>query len=466
MLSKYIEKAMKLYKNIDGLAAVDKEGIIRYYFNYRPNINPLSAEDALNKHVLDVFPSLDAQSSTLLTVLRTGEPILNYFQEYDNCIGVRINAINTTMPLTDANGQLIGAIDVSVYITNEHDRLSIVMNKPANPANLFTASDIITKDEHMIQLKDNLLKIASTNSSVLIYGETGTGKELFAQSIHSASKRKDGPFIVQNCSAIPNTLLESIFFGTVKGSYTGAESRKGLFESRKGLFELADSGTLFLDEINSMDINMQSKILRVLEEKKVRRIGCEKDVAFDVRIISAVNEKPEVVLNQGKVRTDLYYRLSPVQITIPPLRERKSDIPFLTDYFINYFNKTMHRNILGITEDALDVLRNYSWAGNVRELKNIIEGCFNIVDDGFLTRENIPAYLLASIKYYENTPIDDDSRSLDQRVKAFEKDIIIKTLAQHRTLSAAARALSITRQNLRYKLEKYEIDIEKMIEEK
>lgn len=281
----------------------------------------------MNKHVLDVFPSLDAQSSTLLTVLRTGEPILNYFQEYDNCIGVRINAINTTMPLTDANGQLIGAIDVSVYITNEHDRLSIVMNKPANPANLFTASDIITKDEHMIQLKDNLLKIASTNSSVLIYGETGTGKELFAQSIHSASKRKDGPFIVQNCSAIPNTLLESIFFGTVKGSYTGAESRKGLFE-------LADSGTLFLDEINSMDINMQSKILRVLEEKKVRRIGCEKDVAFDVRIISAVNEKPEVVLNQGKVRTDLYYRLSPVQITIPPLRERKSDIPFLTDYFI------------------------------------------------------------------------------------------------------------------------------------
>ena len=459
MLSKYIEKAMKLYKNIDGLAAVDKEGIIRYYFNYRPNINPLSAEDALNKHVLDVFPSLDEQSSTLLTVLRTGEPILNYFQEYDNCIGVRIKAINTTMPLTDANGQLIGAIDVSVYITNEHDRLSIVQNKPANPANLFTASDIITKDEHMIQLKDNLLKIASTSSSVLIYGETGTGKELFAQSIHSASKRKDGPFIVQNCSAIPNTLLESIFFGTVKGSYTGAENRKGLFE-------LADSGTLFLDEINSMDINMQSKILRVLEEKKVRRIGCEKDVAFDVRIISAVNEKPEVVLNQGKVRTDLYYRLSPVQITIPPLRERKSDIPFLTDYFINYFNKTMHRNILGITEDALEVLRNYSWAGNVRELKNIIEGCFNIVDDGFLTRENIPAYLLAPIKYYENTPIDDDSRSLDQRVKAFEKDIIIKTLTQHRTLSAAARALSITRQNLRYKLEKYEIDIEKMIEEK
>lgn len=458
MLSKYIEKAMKLYKNIDGLAAVDKEGIIRYYFNYRPNINPLSAEEALNKHVLDVFPSLDEETSTLLTVLRTGEPILNYFQEYDNCVGVRIKAINTTMPLTDANGQLIGAIDVSVYITNERNRLSIVMNKPANPANLFTVSDIITRDEHMIQLKENLIKIASTSSSVLIYGETGTGKELFAQSIHSASQRKDGPFIVQNCSAIPNTLLESIFFGTVKGSYTGAENRKGLFE-------LADGGTLFLDEINSMDINMQSKILRVLEEKKVKRIGGQKDISFDVRIISAVNEKPEVVLNQGKVRTDLYYRLSPVQITIPPLRERKGDIPILTDYFINYFNKMMHRNVLGITEDALEVLRNYSWAGNVRELKNIIEGCFNIVDDGFLTRENIPAYLLSSIKYYENTSTDDDLQPLDQRVKAFEKDIIIKTLQQHPTLSSVARALSITRQNLRYKLEKYEIEIQKIIDE-
>lgn len=458
MLSKYIEKAIKLYKNIDGLAAVDREGIIRYYFNYRPNINPLSAEEALNKHVLDVFPSLDEQTSTLLTVLRTGEPILNYFQEYDNCVGVRIKAINTTMPLTDANGQLIGAIDVSVYITNERNRLSIVMNKPANPANLFTVNDIITRDEHMTQLKENLIKIASTSSSVLIYGETGTGKELFAQSIHSASQRKDGPFIVQNCSAIPNTLLESIFFGTVKGSYTGAENRKGLFE-------LADGGTLFLDEINSMDINMQSKILRVLEEKKVKRIGGQKDISFDVRIISAVNEKPEVVLNQGKVRTDLYYRLSPVQITIPPLRERKGDIPILTDYFINYFNKMMHRNVLGITEDALEVLRNYSWAGNVRELKNIIEGCFNIVDDGFLTRENIPAYLLSSIKYYENTSTDDDLQPLDQRVKAFEKDIIIKTLQQHPTLSSAARALSITRQNLRYKLEKYEIEIQKIIDE-
>lgn len=456
MLSKYIEKAMKLYKHIDGLVAVDKDGIIRYYFNYRPDINRLSSQDALNKHVLNVFPSLDEQTSTLLTVLHTGEPILNYFQEYDNCVGVRIKAINTTMPLTDSTGTLIGAIDVSVYITDENDKLALVINKPANPDHLFVVDDIITKNDHMLQLKENIQKIACTNSSVLIYGETGTGKELFAQSIHSASNRKSKPFIVQNCSAIPSTLLESIFFGTVKGSYTGAENRKGLFE-------IANGGTLFLDEINSMDINMQSKILRVLEEKKVKRVGGEKEIPFDVRIISAVNEKPASILGQGKIRTDLYYRLSPVQVTIPPLRERKDDIPILTDYFINYFNKTMHRNVLGITEDALEVLTNYSWAGNVRELKNIIEGCFNIVNDGFLTKEDIPAYLLSSIKFYENTPKDDETLSLDQRVKGFEKEIIVNTLKQCHTLSNTARALSITRQNLRYKLEKYEIDIDEII---
>lgn len=456
MLSKYIEKAMKLYKHIDGLVAVDREGIIRYYFNYRPDINRLSSKDAVNQHVLHVFPSLDENTSTLLTVLRTGEPILNYFQEYDNCLGIRIKAINTTMPLTDATGSVIGAIDVSVYITNENDNLSLVMNKPANPEHLFTVDDIITRDDHMMQLKENIQKIASTNSSVLIYGETGTGKELFAQSIHSASYRKSEPFIVQNCTAIPNTLLESIFFGTVKGSYTGAENRKGLFE-------IANGGTLFLDEINSMDINMQSKILRVLEEKRVKRVGGEKEISFDVRIISAVNETPAAILSQGKIRTDLYYRLSPVQISIPPLRNRKEDIPILTDYFINHFNKIMHRNVLGITEEALEILKNYSWAGNVRELKNVIEGCFNIVNDGFLTKEDIPSYLLSSIQFYQNAPADDESLSLDQRVKRFEKEIIVNTLKRHRTLSNTARALSITRQNLRYKLEKYEIDIEGII---
>lgn len=453
MLSKYIEKTSKLYKNIDGLAVVDKRGIICHYVCHRPDISKLTEDIVLNKHVTEVWPDLDENTSTLLTVLRTGEPIINNFQEYTNCAGVRIKAINTTMPLNNSEGDIIGAIDVSVYVDNKEKTLSLAMNDSFRPQKLFTIDDIITQDPVMIELKQNISHVAMTNSSVLIYGETGTGKELVAQSIHSASRRSGKPFVVQNCAAIPNTLLESLLFGTVKGSYTGAENRKGLFE-------LADGGSLFLDEINSMDPNMQSKILRALEEKKAKRIGGETEISFDVRIISAVNEKPTNLLSKSLIRADLFYRLSPVQLMLPPLRERKNDIALLADYFIRYFNRTMHRNILGISDDALELLCDYSWPGNVRELKNIIEGCFNIVNDGFLTKDDIPPYLVSSIKYHSSISIkDDDSRSLDEKVRAFEKELILDALRATPSMSAAARALRITRQNLRYKLEKYDIDL-------
>lgn len=464
MLSKYIEKASKLYKNIDGLVVVNSKGIICHYDNHRPEINRLTPELVVNKRVTEVWPDLDEKRSTLLTVLRTGEPIINNFQEYTNCMGVRIKAINTTMPLTNSAGDIIGAMDVSVYLDDKKKTLSLAPDDAYRPQNLYNVDDIITEDSNMIELKKNIARIASTNSSVLIYGETGTGKELVAQSIHTSSDRREKPFIVQNCAAIPNTLLESMLFGTVKGSYTGAENRKGLFE-------LADGGTIFLDEINSMDMNMQSKILRVLEEKKAKRIGGEKDIFFDVRVISAANENPQKLLSGGFLRTDLFYRLSPVQIILPPLRERKGDIALLADHFIRHFNRTMHRNVLGISRDALELLRGYSWPGNVRELKNVIEGCFNMVGDmagdGFLTRDDIPPYIETTIKHdIKLTPkltADDDFRSLDEKVRDFEKKLILAALKENNSLSAAARALSITRQNLRYKLEKHGINAEEIL---
>ena len=204
---------------------------------------------------------------------------------------------------------------------------------------------------------------------------------------------------------------------------------------------------------------MQSKLLRVLEEKKVKRIGGERDIKFDIRVISAVNDSPSKLLSKGIIRTDLFYRLSPVQIILPPLRERKGDIELLADYYIRYFNRMMHRNIRGISPDVLTLFKNYFWPGNVRELRNIIEGCFNIVNDGFLTKENIPPYIISSINYYAQRPKEDDSRSLDERVKAFERELIVEALRENKTLSNTARALKITRQNLRYKLEKHNICI-------
>ena len=371
MLSKYIEKTSKLYKNIDGLAVVDKRGIICHYVCHRPDISKLTEDIVLNKHVTEVWPDLDENTSTLLTVLRTGEPIINNFQEYTNCAGVRIKAINTTMPLNNSEGDIIGAIDVSVYVDNKEKTLSLAMNDSFRPQKLFTIDDIITQDPVMIELKQNISHVAMTNSSVLIYGETGTGKELVAQSIHSASRRSGKPFVVQNCAAIPNTLLESLLFGTVKGSYTGAENRKGLFE-------LADGGSLFLDEINTMGVDTQSKILKAIEEKKIMRVGGTESVPVDVRVIAAVNVNPKECLRNGTLREDLYYRLRVVELRLPPLRERKGDIPALTEYFIKYFNSTMGRYIAGISNELKKEIMEYDWPGNVRELRNVIERGFNM----------------------------------------------------------------------------------------
>lgn len=452
MLSKYIEHSSKLFKNYDGLVVVDSKGIIRHYANRRPEINHLTPELVVNKHVLDVWVDLDKKTSTLLNVLKTGEPIINNFQEYTNSEGIKIKAINTTLPLTNAQGIIIGAVDVSVYVTGKENKISLDIDEMYRPSKLYSIDDIVTNNSHMIALKENIEKIASTDSSVLIYGETGTGKELVAQSIHSASNRKSKPFIVQNCAAIPNTLLESLLFGTVKGSYTGAENRKGLFE-------LANGGTLFLDEINSMDINMQSKILRVLEDKKVKRIGGADEISLNIRVVSAVNVNPTALLTDGILRTDLFYRLSPVQIIIPPLRERKDDIKILAEHYIGYFNRNMHRNIMGISDEALQLLYRYSWPGNVRELRNVLEGCFNLVDDGFITSENIPKYLEPSIKYYRQPQQEYIAASLEERVKAYERELILDALKEYQTLSNTARALKITRQNLRYKLQKHNINI-------
>ena len=199
----------------------------------------------------------------------------------------------------------------------------------------------------------------------IIWGETGTGKELFAQSLHSHSSRARGPFVAQNCAAIPTTLLESTLFGTTRGSYTGAENRKGLLKQ-------ADGGTLFLDEVNSMDLSLQAKILKAIEEKRFRPVGGEQDVHRDVRIVSAMNVDPITAVREGLLRRDLFYRLGVVQLALPPLRKRPEDIPLLTDFYVEQYNRNMGRAISGVSELVRNALLAYEWPGNVRELRNEI----------------------------------------------------------------------------------------------
>ena len=347
MLRRYVEQILSLYNYIDGLMITDEKGKIEYYMTYRPDLVSLREKDVIGKYLLDIYPNLTEDTSSIMRVLKTGKPIFNEEQELRSYKGEILHVVNTTMPIME-EGRIVGAIDVSRYMDPAYGRqyISLSLKESQEPKSLYSVDDIIGNSDSMAVLKEKIPMIASTDSSVLIYGETGTGKELVAQSIHTASRRKDKRFISQNCAAIPSNLLEGILFGTVKGSYTGAENKPGLFE-------IANGGTLFLDEINSMDIGLQSKILKAIEDKKVTRVGGFEPIATDIKIISAVNQNPLTCVQEGKLREDLFYRLSVVQLNVPPLRERSEDLLFLIEYFINEYNRQMKKSILGLDEETI-----------------------------------------------------------------------------------------------------------------
>ena len=324
---------------------------------------------------------------------------------------------------------------------------------------LFRSDDIKGCSDSVRFLKEKIRMVANTNSSVLIYGETGVGKELVAQSIHALSDRKNKKFVSQNCAAIPDNLLESILFGTVKGAYTGAENRPGLFELAKG-------GTLFLDEINSMNISVQAKILKAIEDKEVTRIGGISPIETDVRILSATNENPMDCIENKKLRRDLFYRLSVVEIDIEPLRCRREDIKFLTDYFINQNNTRMNRAIIGVDEEVEKIFDSYEWPGNIRELKNILEGAFNVATSRTIKKEFLPGYIIPSsytsrsIHEKKQIPVweEGENFSIENAVQEYEKELITAAVESSESLAEAAAKLGISRQNLNYKLKKYSLN--------
>lgn len=244
---------------------------------------------------------------------------------------------------------------------------------------------IITQDKSIMKIREKIQAICNYDSNIFIGGESGTGKELFAREIHYNSNRKDKPFVVVNCAAIPENLLESELFGYEEGSFTGA--KKG---GREGKFILANKGTLFLDEIGDMPLSLQAKLLRVLNDHKVDRIGSEKLIDINVRIISATNKNLEEMINNNEFREDLYYRLNVIPIHIPPLRERRDDILLVSSYYINIFNKKFKKNILGLSQDVVNILNNYDWPGNVRELRNYIEYMVSFENKEIISIDNLP----------------------------------------------------------------------------
>ncbi len=440
----------------------DKKTIV--YNENMANLEGLDKKDVLNKDLLKVFPNLDANSSRLIRVLETGEPIENSTQTYLNYKGKSITTINTTIPLK-YKGEIIGALEVAKNITNVKElsdqlmdlqiELSNGNDKKHNGVKHYRFKDIIGNNKEFMKAIDIGRKASKTSSSVLIYGETGSGKELFAQSIHYEGIRRNKPFIAQNCAAIPDTLLEGILFGTEEGGFTGAVSRPGIFEQ-------ADGGTLLLDEINSMPLTLQAKLLRVLQEGYIRRVGGIKDIPVDARIIATTNEKPQDSIKKGTLRKDLFYRLNVVYISIPPLRDRCDDIPILCNYFIEKYNKELFKDVWMISDEVLELFNKYSWPGNVRELENAIESSMNYIpnDERVLKKEDFIAcdHIFKDKKDSNIYEIINLNQPLPNFLGNIEKNIIQKELKENDyNITRTAEKIGIKRQTLQHKIKKYRL---------
>jgi len=315
--------------------------------------------------------------------------------------------------------------------------------------------NVIGVSNNMREIYDLILRVAPTKSNILIEGESGTGKELVAKSIHNNSLRKNKPVITVNCGAMPENLLESELFGHVKGAFTGATS------SKPGLFELADGGSIFLDEIGEMPLQLQVKILRLIQEKEYRRVGAVKDSKTDVRIIAATNRDLEEAVKEGLFREDLYYRLNVIKVTLPPLRERKEDIPALANHFLTKYNEELGRDIKRITTETMDMITHYDFPGNVRELENVIERAVALEQSDVILPESLPGSIKGEkvLASSEEIEIPDEGIDLEKMMDDMEKKLLEKSLKKTRGVKTkAARLLNLSFRSFRYRLAKHGFD--------
>jgi arginine utilization regulatory protein len=457
-----IESILKyLIDNLDiGIHIVDDSGATIYYNEAMAQVEGIKKEDAMGKKVVDYLSDVKEDNSTLMNALKNGNKITDVIQHYSSIKKKKITSINTTIPVINEN-KIIAAIEIAKDMTQLKELTEKICKLQVNDSTLrktYTFNDIYGKNQIMLKAIEKAKKASLANSSVLIYAETGCGKEVFAQSIHYSGIRKDKPFIPINCAAIPDALLESMLFGTIKGSFTGAENKKGLFEEANG-------GTILLDEINSMNPYLQSKLLRVVQDGYIRPLGSNRTIDVDVRIIATLNEEPDKLIESGRLRKDLYYRLSVIRINIPPLRERKEDIIYYVEHYIEYYNKMLGKNIKGIEPEVLQRFFDYNWPGNIRELKNIIESAVNMCDSNiYLSKEyfdirinkNKGNDIFKSEITTQTEMFNTDNSSLHEYINEIEKKIIMNMLKQNENnITVTAKKLGVSRQNLQHKIKKY-----------
>lgn len=465
--------AKDILKYVDSMMIIDKNYNVIYTNRFNPRFgsrfgfNENEYKVYNNKRYFDVYPNLDPDESTMAQVLQYGKTVIREGQTFSDMLGRVYTTNNITFPIMRF-GEVVGAIELSQDITSvgdlEYSDKTLQRSIPNQP-NKTTHEDIsfdniITNNPGMHEKIRKAKIFAFEDSPTLIYGETGTGKELFVEAMVNSNKVRKKKYIAQNCAAIPETLFDSILFGSVKGAFTGAENRVGLFE-------MADGGILFLDELNSMPIHLQAKLLRVLQDGKVRPVGSTAEKKINVKVIVAMNKNPMQLIRDNQLREDLFYRLSSSMIYLTPLRERTEDIPLYIDYFLNQFNSKYNKHVLKLSPNLKKVLQKYHWPGNVRELRHVIEAMVNVSEEAMLTTKNLPAYLVEVIDMGEdsiNRLVGLETAvnlkvPLKETLEKVEREHIIKALVIcNGNVSRAAEMLGMPRQTLKFRIDKLSIE--------
>lgn len=457
-LRSYKRLFLETIENInEGIHVIDEDGNTVYYNKKMAELEQLTGKEVINKPFNAVFSNVD--DSTMLRSLKNKETIKNELQTYINRYGKPVTTVNTTIPIIEGN-EVVAVIEIANNITRIQEMNETIIelrNEKVEPSEgkenaprFYTFDAIVWRSEEFGKVIKIARQASKIDASVFIFGETGTGKELIAQSIHFDGNRRAKPFIAQNCAAIPESLLEGILFGTTKGGFTGAIDRAGLFEQANG-------GTLLLDEINSMPFETQAKLLRVLQEGYVRRVGGNKDIPVDVRIIATSNEGAEELLQGQMFRKDLFYRLNVINIEIPPLRERKEDIILLAENFVKNLNKTMNKNVWMISEHSKKMLLDYSYPGNIRELENIITRGMSMIDDEHVLSSSYIDIRKIEIEQDKRVQkVDISEVGLSSYLEQVELQLIKQQLMNHNgNVTKAAEDLRIKRQTLQHKMKKY-----------
>ena len=447
----------------DGVQIYDKNACAVYFNRASRGISRIpSGVNVEGRHLLDLY-NLDETISTTMTALQTQAPVIDRVDSFraNDFSTAPIASANTSYPIF-REGELLGAVvfEQTAEIVERNMKkmeatgkaLSAFSQRPPKISfSGYTFDNVIGSCPKLREAVELARRVAPQDSPILLVGETGTGKEIFAQSIHRSSRRRSGKFLAINCAAVPETLIESLLFGTKKGSFTGSEDKAGYLEEAAG-------GTLFLDELNSMSLAMQSKILRVLQEKTFRRVGGSQDLRLDVRVISSCNEDPFKAVAENTFRRDLFYRLSTVMLELPPLREHLEDLEELIRYHLEATAYQFVHAVTRLDPEVLAVLRAYHWPGNVRELFHVLDYAQNVTDSQVMEVRHLPPYLLKR-RAEPAAPlpaVDFSQGGLQGLMDEYEKEVIAQALDYcGYNISRTAQTLGILRQSLQYRIRKY-----------